>query len=185
MTPITRRDRAETRSSLTSGTARGRRPVSTLRSRLPAGRPGGRTPAQWYLFVSGLLVVLFGIAGAFVDNSFDLQLHTTHPGSQPKLFGIFMTNGWHNLAAVLAGAFALAMHPTRHARRAAAHVGIAYGVLTVAVALNVPLLLSVDTYGNLVHLGLAVAGLASAALTPSHRTERRAAEAARREPRPR
>lgn len=129
-------------------------------------------PARVYLLVAGLYLVVSGIVGFTLDASFPTSAHDAR-GQHAHIFGIFETNGWHNLAALAIGvpSLAVALLLPRHAAVTAALAGLGNGVTfllflaweaeTFWVASN--------TADQVVHATLAVGGLVTALLDSRHR----------------
>lgn len=126
----------------------------------------GRTPAQWYLLLSGAFVALWGIAGFFVNSTFTSGVHSVHAdGNHGMILGIFATNGWHNVVALALGSIALMLHGTREARMHAAGLGTGYLLFTVSTAVAGHFLLAGNLANDIVHVLLAVTGIGAALLT--------------------
>lgn len=132
-----------------------------------------RSPAQWFCLVVGAVLVLAGLFGFLADSAFD-----TGNGSDSlngdTLLGLEV-NGWHNIVHLASGLFLLAMARRREMARAGAlaFAGI-YAVVTVIGMIDghdVLGLLPVNAADNVLHLVLALAGLA-AGLAPDRRDTR-------------
>src|SRR5215213_55833 len=81
----------------------------------------GRTLAQAYCTLVGLVLVVAGIAGFFVDSSFG-GAHDGHG----ELLG-FMVNGWHNVVHLASGLLLLALRgDAGRARAGTLAFGLAY-----------------------------------------------------------
>jgi hypothetical protein len=134
------------------------------------------TPAQLYATVLGAVLLIVGIAGFFVNASFGTG---SNPAGDDLI--LFKVNGWHNLVHIASGllGLALARNPAG-ARAFALGFGLVYGVVTVyglIAGTNVLGLLALNGADNVLHLLIAVAGLAAyaASRTPGHEPEPRAA----------
>jgi hypothetical protein len=119
-----------------------------------------RTPAQWYCLIAGLALLLAGIFGFFADASFD----TGDNVSGGSLLG-FEVNGIHNLIHLASGLLLLAGSRTRPSAKA---VAIAFGATYGLVALiglvdggDVLQLIPINSADNVLHVGLALLGLAA------------------------
>jgi hypothetical protein len=121
---------------------------------------GDSTPAQLYAFVLGAVLLLVGIVGLFVNTSFDTG--STPPGDD---LIVFKVNGWHDLVHIASGAVGLALARTpAGARMFALGFGIVYGIVTIwgfIAGSNVLGLLAINGADNVLHLAIAVAGLAA------------------------
>lgn len=58
------------------------------------------SPARTFLVVAGGYLLVVGVLGFLLDASFPTRAEAVRD-SHAYLFGLFETNGWHNLAAVL------------------------------------------------------------------------------------
>jgi hypothetical protein len=136
-----------------------------------AGDDNRKTPAQWYCLLFGAVLLLVGILGFIVDATFD----TGGALDGDKLL-LFEVNGWHNLVHILSGIFLLAMSP----RRASARVGaIAFGVVYGLVAIiglvdgnDVLGLIPVNPADNVLHILIALAGIAAGLVSTDRETDR-------------
>jgi Domain of unknown function (DUF4383) len=121
-------------------------------------RDRGRTPAQWYCYVVGAVLLLVGVLGFLVDTSFDAG-GTVQGGN---LVG-FEVNGWHNVVHLLSGMVLLAVAGKR---RTAKPVAIAFGVVYGLVAVlglidgnDVLGIIPVNAADNVLHIALSAAGV--------------------------
>ena len=119
-----------------------------------------RTPAQLYALSFGAVLLVVGILGFIADASFDTGSDVN--GSD---FIIFEVNGWHNIVHILSGLLGLAVFRQPAAARAyALGFGAVYLVVTIwgfATGDQVLWLIPVDTADNILHLLIAVTGLAA------------------------
>jgi hypothetical protein len=130
------------------------------------------TPARVFLLVSAAYHLLLGIVGLAIDRTFPLSPHAAASAGSEHIFGIFETNGWHSVLAVLLGVVSayFAVRP-RHAREVALAVGVSQAFAAIALALQDPsnVLLAANGADQVIHTLTAVAGIGSALLT--RRTE--------------
>jgi hypothetical protein len=124
----------------------------------------GRTLAQAYCLLVGLVLVAAGIAGFFVDSSFG----TAHDG-HGELLG-FMVNGWHNTVHLASGLLLLAVHGNAPRARAGALVfGLTYAAVFVWGLItgdSVAGIIPVDDADQVLHAALAGTALLSALASP-------------------
>lgn len=118
-----------------------------------------RTPAQAYALVFGVVLVVVGIAGFFVDSSFG-DLGSDVQGDELIWFEV---NGWHNVVHLVSGLLGLAVVASVAGSRAyALGFGAVYLVVTIWGFVNgtdVAGLIPVNTADNWLHLGISVAGI--------------------------
>jgi hypothetical protein len=119
-----------------------------------------RTPAQLYSLVFGVVLLLVGIVGFFVNSSFD----TGSSPSGDQLIA-FKVNGWHNLVHIASGLAGIALSRTPASARAfALGFGAVYGIVTIyglIAGTNVLGLLAINGADNVLHLVIALAGIAA------------------------
>ncbi len=124
-----------------------------------------RTSAQLYALLVGAVLVGAGILGFFYNSSFDTG------GQVPRdaVLGLLDVNAWHNLVHMATGALGLATFARAASARAyALGLGAVYLVVTIwgfvvgdgDVILN---LIPINTEDNVLHLLIALAGLAAGA----------------------
>jgi len=127
----------------------------------------GRPLVWWYLVVSGVYLLITAIAGFAYTTSFGVGPTAKSVGSS-QIFGIFETNGWHNLGGLVNGVSALgfAMTPTKIARIGAIVIGFASGVLAILLFAwpSQPLLAS-NGADQVIHISVAVGGIAAGLMT--------------------
>ena len=132
-----------------------------------------KTLAQVWALVLGGVLVLVGLAGFLVEPSFGIG-----DSAERGTLIAFDINGWHNVVHLLSGIVGLAMAGTAAKARL---FSIGYGVVYVLVTIlgfivgDGGLLLSIipiNTADNLLHLAIAVSGIAiglsSPAVAPRH-----------------
>jgi len=128
---------------------------------------GKHTILWWYLVVSGVYLLVSAVAGFASTRSFAVG-PTARSVDTARIFGVFETNGWHNLAGLLNGATALgfAMTPTRIARIGAIFLGFASGAVAILLFTwtSQPLLAS-NGADQVIHIAVAVGGIATGLLT--------------------
>lgn len=127
-----------------------------------------KTLAQVYAMALGGVLVLVGIVGFFVEPSFGVG-----DSAQRGRLILFDINGWHNVVHLLSGIVGLAMAGTAAKARL---FSIGYGVVYVLVTIlgfivgDGGLLLSIipiNTADNLLHLVIAVTGIAIGLASPA------------------
>jgi len=126
-----------------------------------AGREGtGRTLAQTFCLVVGIVLIAVGVLGFFFGGT----SFAVGDAIDGETFIVFEVNGWHNVVHIATGVFLVAMA----AAPATAITGaIAFGVLYVVLTIwgfiamdNVIWLAPINLPDNLLHLALAILGLA-------------------------
>ncbi|MDQ3982001.1 MAG: DUF4383 domain-containing protein [Actinomycetota bacterium] len=127
------------------------------------------SPARIYLVVSGVFLVVASAVGFGIDSSFPASAAEVDSAGSGHIFGIFETNGWHNLSALISGAIALgfAVRP-EWARAGALLKGTMYVAVTTSIAIWGPETFKVASNGadQVVHASLALTGLAAGLATP-------------------
>lgn len=125
-----------------------------------------RTPAQLYALVFGVVLVSVGVLGFIADASFG------DPGSniEGDELLVFEVNGWHNVVHIASGAIGLAVAVSPAASRTFA---LGFGAVYMAVTIwgfvdgnSVAWLLPVNPADNILHLGIAAAGIGAGVATP-------------------
>ncbi len=133
----------------------------------------GKTLAQVYALVLGGVLVLVGILGFLVEPSFGIG-----DSAERGTLILFDINGWHNVVHLLSGIVGIAMAGTAAKARLFA---IGYGVVYVLVTIlgfivgDGGLLLSIipiNTADNLLHLVIAVSGIAVGLASPAGSSRR-------------
>ena len=136
----------------------------------------GKTLAQVYAMTLGGVLVLVGLVGFLVEPSFGVG-----DSAQRGTLILFDINGWHNVVHLLSGAVGLAMAGTAARAR---QFSIGYGVVYVLVTIlgfavgDGGLLLSIipiNTADNVLHLAIAVTGIAIGLSSPAGAPQRTAA----------
>ena len=124
-----------------------------------------QTPSQLYALLVGATLVAAGIIGFLYNSSFA----TGDDVPRDAVLGLLDVNAWHNIVHLATGALGLATFASAPAARSyALGLGAVYLVVTVwgfvlgdgEVILN---LIPINTADNILHLLLAIAGLAAGA----------------------
>ena len=127
------------------------------------------SPARVYLVATGSFLIFAAAVGFSLSTSFPSTAESVHDAGSAHIFGIFETNGWHNLSTLISGAISLAFALRPGWARLGAFVkGTLYATVTVSVAIWGPetFLIVSNTADQIVHGSLAVAGFAAAKATP-------------------
>lgn len=128
------------------------------------------TPARIFLAASAVFHIPIAILGFMQDHSFPTTsaAASAHHG---MLFGVLMTNGWHNLAALGIGLIsAYFVCRPHHAREVALAVGVGHVGVVVAFSLWTPstFLFASNGADQVIHSTTAILGIGSALLTGRH-----------------
>jgi hypothetical protein len=126
----------------------------------------GWSPARIYCAGSGVFLLMLAAGGFTIGGSFPTSSGAVVEDGH--IFGIFETNGWHNLAGLLSGAAALGFGLRPEWSRLGALVkGYFYVVVTVSVALwgGETFLIASNTADQIIHGSMAVLGLLAGYLT--------------------
>ncbi len=119
----------------------------------------GRTLAQGFCLLTGLVLIAVGVLGFFFGG----RAFTTGPGVSGANFIIFEVNGWHNVIHIATGAFLLLMAASASTAIAGALIfGVLYVAVTVLGFIDGDDLLTVapvNTADNFLHLVLAVVAI--------------------------
>ena len=125
----------------------------------------GRSPAQLYALVFGLVLVGAGIVGFFYSSDFG------SPGEVDGVLGILDVNGWHNVVHILTGVAGLAVAGSYdNSRKYALGLGAVYILVAIvgfiygdgdAILGFIP----VNTEDNILHLLIGVAGIGAGMAT--------------------
>ena len=122
--------------------------------------PHGRTPAQWFAYLVGAVLVLVGLIGFLANSTFDTG---TTGLDGDKLLGIFEVNGWHNVVHILTGLLLLAVAGKRKTAKAGVlFFGVAYGLVTLIGLIDgkdVLTPLPVNAADNVLHVALSALGI--------------------------
>jgi hypothetical protein len=129
----------------------------------------GRSPAQIYALVFGVVLVAAGVLGFFYEASFS----TGDDAKADKVLDILAVNGWHNVVHVATGALGLAVAGSyANARLYALGLGAVYIALGIIGLLmdNPDLLLDIvplNDEDNVLHLLIGVSGIGAGLATPA------------------
>jgi uncharacterized protein DUF4383 len=129
----------------------------------------GRSPAQVYALLFGVVLVAAGIIGFFYDGSFE----TGDAASREAVLGILDVNGWHNVVHIVTGLVGLAVAGSYgNARLYAIGLGAVYILVAIAgfIAGNgneIFNFLVVNTEDNFLHLLIGIAGIGAGLATPA------------------
>jgi hypothetical protein len=126
------------------------------------------TPARMFMLAAAVWHLLLGIVGLVYDQTFPVGATAAVQASSQHIFGIFETNGWHSLAALILGIITayFTMYP-RRAREAALIIGLLHVGIVAALVVWQPstFWLASNRADQVVHASTAIAGIASALLT--------------------
>ena len=135
----------------------------------PAPERSAWTPARIFLLISTLYHVPLGVAGLIAERTFPVGAAATARAGSDFVFGVFETNGWHSVAALLVAAVSLyfTLRPAR-AREAALSLGVFHVGLVVALMVRPPetFWLASNAADQVIHAFTAVGGIVSARMTP-------------------
>jgi hypothetical protein len=128
----------------------------------------GKTLAQIWSLTLGAVLVLVGVVGFFVEPSFAVG-----DSAQRGTLILFDINGWHNVVHLLSGVVGLAMAGTAAKARL---FSIGYGVVYVLVTIlgfivgdggYLLSIIPINTADNILHLAIAVTGIAIGLSSPA------------------
>ncbi|HEV3474233.1 MAG TPA: DUF4383 domain-containing protein [Actinomycetota bacterium] len=126
------------------------------------------TPARIFMLVAAVWHLPLGIAGLIYDQTFPIGATAAEHAGSEHVFGIFETNGWHSLAALILGIVTayFTIYP-RRAREAALFLGVFHVGLVVSLVVWEPstFWLASNDADQIVHASTAIGGIASALLT--------------------
>lgn len=131
----------------------------------------GKTPAQIYALALGVVLVVVGILGFFVDSSFDTGSNV----QGDSLIG-FEVNGIHNLVHIASGLVGLALAGKNStARLFAFGFGAVYALVAIIGLIDgetVLGLIPVNGADNVLHLAIAATGILAGIASPEGDTGR-------------
>jgi hypothetical protein len=135
------------------------------------------SPARMYALVIGVVLIIAGIVGFFVEPSFSGD-------DRSALLGLLDVNGWHNLVHLASGL--LGVMAWRAGAAQSRTYALAFGVIYLVVAIwgflmgdgeTLLGILPVNTEDNVLHLLIALAGLGAYAASSETTTSRTATPA--------
>jgi hypothetical protein len=132
--------------------------------------PGERwTPARIFKALSAIWHIPLGVIGLAIDQTFPLGSAEAATSHSEHIFGVFETNGWHSLLALVLGFVSLyfTIRPER-AREGALLIGLSHVGVVLALVIWDPstFLLASNIADQIVHSSTAIGGIFSALLTP-------------------
>lgn len=126
------------------------------------------TPARWFLLAFAIVHLPLAVAGLMVDRSFPIGAGAARAADPGHVFGVFETNGWHTLGALLLGVIAAVavIRPGRE-RAVALAIGALHVWLVVSLVLWDPsnFWIASNDADQIVHASSAIGGIASGLLT--------------------
>lgn len=129
---------------------------------------GEWTPARLFMAVSAVFHLPLAVAAFVYDRTFPIGPDAAATAEAAHVFGIFETNGWHSLGALVVGAISLyyALRP-RHARDGALVLGLTHVALFASLVLWDPstFWIASNAADQVVHASTATGGILSALAT--------------------
>ena len=129
---------------------------------------GSWSPARIYMAVGAVWHIPLGIAGLLYDQTFPVGSGAAATANSETIFGIWETNGWHSLLALLLGIVMTyyTLYP-RHARDSALTIGLLHVGIVASLAVADPSTFWLASNGadQVVHASTAIGGVGSALLT--------------------
>ena len=126
------------------------------------------SPARMFLAASAVFHIPGAVAGFAVDRSFPVGAAAAARTPPALIFGVFETNGWHTLGALIVGLVSLYYALcSDHARDAAITLGVTHVGLVFALVGWEPstFWLASNMADQIVHATTAVGGTAAGLLT--------------------
>lgn len=143
--------------------------MRTAAEPFPKSSASSWTPARVFMVVSALFHIPIGVIGFLYDRTFPIGAKAAATAGSGRIFGVFETNGWHTLGALLIGVVSLyfALRPD-HAREGALGIGALHVGLWFSLILADPSTFWIASNGadQIVHSITAVSGIATGLLTP-------------------
>lgn len=134
----------------------------------------GWTPARAFMAASALFHLPVAVAGFLSDRTFPIGPGAAAAADSGHVFGVFETNGWHTLGALVVGAVSLyyVLRP-RHARDGALSLGLFHVALVLSLVVWDPstFWIASNAADQVVHASTAIGGIASALLTGRRRPQ--------------
>ena len=131
------------------------------------------TPARLFLAVSAAFHIPVAVAGFVVDRTFPIGSDAAANAGSRLIFGVLETNGWHTLAALVAGLVSLyCALRADHARQAALGLGLIHVGVVLALVQWEPstFWIASNAADEVVHTATALGGIGSGLLTRPIRT---------------
>ncbi len=145
--------------------------MSTTTDAAPA-RVSEWNPARIFMVVSAVFHIPVAVAGFIYDRTFPIGAEAAANSPSAHVFGVFETNGWHTLGALLIGVVSLyfAVRP-RYAREGALGIGLFHVGFWFSLVLWEPsaFWIASNNADQIVHASTAVGGIVSGVLTPRTR----------------
>lgn len=128
----------------------------------------GWSPARLFLLVAAIFHVPIGLIGFVYNRAFPIGADAAQSQGSAYIFGIFETNGWHTLGALVVGVVALyfTINPAR-ARLAALTIGVTHVGLTASLMVWDPSTFWIvsNAADQVIHASSAIGGLISGLAT--------------------
>jgi hypothetical protein len=128
----------------------------------------GRSPAQLYALIFGVVLVAAGIIGFFYSAAFG------SPGEVDAVLGILDVNAWHNIVHIATGALGLLAFAGGYdyARKYAFGLGAVYIVVAIwgfviGDGHSILGFIPINTEDNFLHVLIGIAGIGAGLATPA------------------
>jgi hypothetical protein len=142
--------------------------LSRVAARTATVRSERWTPARIFMLAAAVWHLPLGILGLVYDQTFPVGATAAERASSEHVLGIFETNGWHSLAALVLGIITayFTIYP-RRARDAALIIGLLHVGIVAALVVWHPSTFWLASNGadQVVHASTAIGGIGSALLT--------------------
>lgn len=128
----------------------------------------GWSPARFFLLVAAVWHLVLGVVGLLLNQSFPIGANAAAGAGSDHIFGVFETNGWHSLAALLLGLLAAYFTISGHrVREVALGIGIVHVGIVAALVVWQPetLWLASNAADQFVHVSTAIGGIVSGLAT--------------------
>jgi hypothetical protein len=129
----------------------------------------GWSPARIFMVLSALFHIPVAVVGFIYDRTFPVGAGAAASTPPEHILGVFETNGWHTLGALVVGLVSLyfALRPW-HAREGALALGVGHVGLFVSLILWDPstFWIASNATDQVVHASTAVGGIVAGLLTP-------------------
>jgi hypothetical protein len=129
----------------------------------------GWSAARVFLAVSAVWHIPLGVAGLAIDQTFPIRSADAATSHSAHIFGVFETNGWHSLLALLLGVVSsYFMVRPRRAREVALVIGLSHVGVVLALVIWHPstFLLASNVADQVAHASTAIGGILGSLLTP-------------------